>query len=575
LTRAAATKSKLLKFLTGGVKDAKKRFDSRTGRFLAPNGGWTVTSQDIVWPLAVLYTAKARGNPHCGRKSILKLCARGGDAICDWMNPDGTVVFIKVDGSTWGDIYMCWTMYHWLEAYLLLRNDLDAPRLRRWEKHLRRTFGGVAERYRRSGFSVHNIPAWHAMGMILAARAFDEPRWEEEGNRYLRQVAASQHADGYWPEGGGPTASYNLVYVHAMGVWSRLSGEAVARRALDRAVAFHRHFTYPDGSCVETVDGRMKYNAGAWSMGLVGLSLDPEGRGLVELQLDNLLGGKRAGGLDPRLATLWKYLDDGPAVAPLQRQAEAVSTHPAGRSARGLVRRKGPWFTCLSGYLTPRDARAGNAHNRWHMDRQQHFSLWHDSLGLVVGGGNSKFQPDRSTFAVWSGGHCRHEADSARLSKGAKSGDVITLKYGGQQCRLSVRVASARKVELVFGAPRIGNREVVASFMLRLAPGERLRTSCDPQSARISPTEQLLRSWPRNGGGGWLETDRLRVRVPAGTRFYYPQYPFNPYAIDGASPPEAAAAHICVSLSKGCIRAGFTVEVKPKQPRRKSGRGSG
>jgi hypothetical protein len=561
--RAATTRTKLLKFMANGVKDAKKRFDPRTGRFLTDDGGWSVTSQDIIWPLAALYTAKGRGR-YSGDKSLLKLCARGGDALCDWMNPDGSFVFIKVDGSTWGDIYMCWTMYHWLEAYILLEPHLDPARRRRWAKYLRRTFGGVADRYRQAGFQVHNIPAWHAMGMILAAKVFNEPRWAEEGLGYIRQVAGHQHVDGYWPEGGGPTTIYNMVYVHAMGICHLLTGDRVALRALERAIAFHGHFTYPDGSGVETVDGRVKYHAGAGPMGLVGLSLTPDGRGLLELLLENIIKKGSKGGLNPHLATLWKYLQDGPAVAPLQKSANVVSTHPPGKWPRGLVRRKGPWFVCLSGYLTPKKERAGNSRSRWLMDRQQHVSLWHEDLGLLVGGGNSKFQPDRSTFAVWQGGHCRHEADSADLSKSAKSGDSITLRYGGQLCRLSVRVLNSRKVELAFSAPDIGDREVQAGFLLRFVSGWKLRTSRQPDPAEILPNQQVICRWPRKDRGArWFETDRYRVSVPTEACVYWPQYPFNPYAIDGAAPAASAVAHVGVQLKRGRSRAKFVIEVKP------------
>jgi hypothetical protein len=550
------------------VQNAKRSFDPKTGRFLAENGGWAVTRQDVIWPLAVLYTAEERGNSCRGRKDILKLCCRGGDALCDWMNPDGTFVFMKVDGSTWGDIYMCWTMYHWLEAYVLLEPHLDAARRRRWAKHLRRTFSGVADRYRRSGFRVHNIPAWHAVGMILAAKVFGQPRWAEEGARYLGQVADHQHPDGYWPEGGGPTTAYNMVYVHAMGLNYLLTGDRRALRALQRAAAFHGHFTYPDGSAVETVDGRVKYHEGAGSMGLVGLCLTPEGRGLLGLKLEKVLGRRRQGGLNVHLATLWKHLSEGAVVPPLQKQKSAVAVHPP-RGARGLVRRRGPWFVCLSGYLTPRGERAANSLNRWYMDRQQHVSLWHEALGLVVGGGNSKFQPDRSTFAVWSGGHCRHEADGARLSKGRESGDGIVLRYGRQECRLNVRIIGPQRAELTFSAPRVGRREVLAGFLLRVSAGGRIRTSRRPRPAKISPTEQVTASWPEGGRGPrWLEAGNLRVIVPAGAFLYWPQYPFNPYAIDGAAPAGDAAAHVGIALRRGRTRAKFVIEVGPGKRRR-------
>jgi hypothetical protein len=198
------------------------------------------------------------------------------------------------------------------------------------------------------------------------------------------------------------------------------------------------------------------------------------------------------------------------------------------------------------------------------MDRQQHFSLWHDGLGLLVGGGNSKCQPRRSTFAVWQNGHCRHEADAARISRGARSEDVVVLRYGGQECRVGVRVISSRRVELTFSAPGIGRREVQAGFLMKLSPGWRLSTSRQPAPVKIAPNQEVSRAWPRNAAGRqWFRAGRCRVAVPAGAFLYWPQYPFNPYAIDGSAPPESAAAQVGVTLRKGRSRARFVIEVEP------------
>src|SRR5690606_21635857 len=125
----------VLRTLVEDVPRNLERFDPTTGRFLT-GGGWAVTNQDIVYPLALLYRTPHPDNPYYGDDQILDIALRGADAWRDFQNPDGSVEFIKVDGSTWGPTFMPWSMYHWAETYALLRDKLDDARARRWQEGL-------------------------------------------------------------------------------------------------------------------------------------------------------------------------------------------------------------------------------------------------------------------------------------------------------------------------------------------------------------------------------------------------------------------------------------------------------
>ncbi len=96
--------------LSAGVAEARASFDARSGRFLAPNGGWAVTNQDAIFPLALLYGSP--GTEHHRAASVLRLCLRGGDALRDAQDGRGMWEFVKIDGSRWGKIYMPWSIYH-------------------------------------------------------------------------------------------------------------------------------------------------------------------------------------------------------------------------------------------------------------------------------------------------------------------------------------------------------------------------------------------------------------------------------------------------------------------------------
>jgi hypothetical protein len=97
-----------------------------------------------------------------------------------------------------------------------------------------------------------------------------------------------------------------------------------------------------------------------------------------------------------------------------------------------------------------------------------------------------------------------------------------------------------------------------------------MRTSRKLDPLEIIPTERVERRWPEGTRDRrWLETDDFRVTMPAGAFLHWPQYPFHPYAIDGAAPPNYAAAHVGVWLRRGRATAKFVVEVRPRSPRRR------
>ena len=77
------------------------------------------------------------------------------------------------------------------------------------------------------------------MSLFRAGQVFGREDWSEVGRRQVLFSTERQHPDGYWPEGHGPTTGYNLVYVHAVGLYYCFSGDRAVLPALRRAAHFH------------------------------------------------------------------------------------------------------------------------------------------------------------------------------------------------------------------------------------------------------------------------------------------------------------------------------------------------
>ncbi len=549
-----------LRFLVQDVEHNLERFDESTGRFMTGDG-WAVTNQDIVYALALLYTTPDPANPYYGDERVLQYALRGADAWRDFQYPDGRVEFVKVDGSRWGPTYMPWSMYHWLETYVLLRDVLDPPRQARWEEGLNLAYAGIANELQNP--HVHNIPTWKGMALYRAGQVFARPDWQERGQHMVHLAAEAQTPQGYWREHHGPTTLYNLVYVHAIGLYHIFSGDDSVLPCLKRATRFHIHYTYPDGRVVETIDGRVKYHDHVSDLAHASFALFPEGRRYVRLLVENMARDRqrnpgprmsyviRSGsirianaryGLSPRLASAYLHYREGP-EAPIPQDQAAYAIHDEGLA---LIRRRDGWFYCLSEMVTP------PVETRWGQDRQNFVSIWHERSGLIVGGGNSKAQPLWSTFVVGEGEDAAYLPDSAALHPGT-SGDTLALTYGGCTCTLGVRVIGRERLEIDLSGASDGTSR--GQLLLRLVPNGSLHTA----SGTRLPTDMSGWKADTRQAGGWVAHNGWRVYMPPDSTLTWPVYPFNPYAADGAAPIEEAVAILSVPLSSAPASVAITV----------------
>jgi hypothetical protein len=94
---------------------------------------------------------------------------------------------------------------------------------------------------------------------------FDKPEWVKLGSEILHRFAVTEQTrDGYWGEHSraGPTTGYDHLTLSAVALYGEYSHDPAILQALRRSTDFHMHFTYPDGTPVETINDRNRY----WSV---------------------------------------------------------------------------------------------------------------------------------------------------------------------------------------------------------------------------------------------------------------------------------------------------------------------
>ena len=548
-------REQFLHLLAKDVPRLLKTYDASTGRF--GEGIWTCEDQNLMLPLAVVYATPGKGNSQFKDAKLLDVIMKAGDALIEDMDEHGQWEFRKKDGSTWGKISMPWTYSRWIRSYGLVREDMPLARQAHWAQAFDRGFSHIAKT--QLGH-IHNIPAHLAMALYIAGKELDRPGWCDQGAQFLHQVSQAQQEGGYWTEGEGPLVHYNLVYLDALGTYYALAGDREVLPAIERAIRFHIHFTYPSGQAVETIDLRNPYVPTVLP-GVPAFTLTPEGRAWLRNQWHHL--GDRLG-------------EDTCALFVLHGKEGAMAASPAGPTEgwyvlteKGIERaatlRQGPWFICLSAYTAALDR------VRWHQDRQNLASIWHEKVGLILGGGNTKLQPAWSNFTVGDmallqhrpgdtkpnflpQGLLYHVPSAARLLREPRPG--LELAYGPETCHLRLRIRGDRKLEYEVEASAQSGLQVLAHLTLLPRLGATLETARG-QKMILGDSPLTLTAEELDGR---LDYNGCRLHLPPQATLHWPALPHDPYRKDGHATPSQGRIEIRVPLEHQRSRT-VTIEI--------------
>jgi hypothetical protein len=467
---------------------------------------------------AVLYSKPHARNPSHGDKRKLELALALGDRLADAAEQD----------TAEDKQHYEWEIHFWLDTYRLLEGDLAERRRDRWRREMEKIVRWfAAETALRIDFPRYQGPyirtstnhyALFASTTYLAGRVLANKEWEELGARAMHRLAAEEQTpDGYWAEftDNGPATGYNYLTLACAALYYEHSRDEAALEALRRATDFHSHFTWPDGTPVETINGRNRHwDVSAW--GHFGFSHEPVGRGYAEF----LARFFQAEGLSSRnlgrIAQSALYYHEGSAaeIALELPNWTYRLKEPAG------MRKSGPWMVCLSGLIdAPVDS-------QFTLDRQGHVSIFHQRLGLVVSGANSKHQPELATFFDKAGDRVTTIPLSSRLRMNDEEAK-LALAYSTFFAEAELPPASDESLTLRWHVTEVGrNRVQQAQLNLQLClhAGETLETA----GKKVVLGEQRIELSPEEIGGvlrhhGWT------LHVDPAARLVWPVFPFNPY----------------------------------------------
>ncbi|MCC6288994.1 MAG: hypothetical protein IT249_14010 [Chitinophagaceae bacterium] len=518
--------ARYFELLESGVAIVEKRLETDPTASLVSlesQPGWTHFPNAILIP-AVLYSKSHALNKHFGDQRMLELAKKIGDFLVKEQEQGN---YSKRGDSDW-DTYM------WLEAYRILEPKLGEERKQRWKKVLLEELQLLEPKLlKRINYPWYNAPfiitspnhySIYASALLVAGHVFHKPEWIEMSTKVLHRFCVKeQAADGYWGEHSqaGPTTGYDFLTLTQIALYWEYSKDPAALAALRRSTDFHKYFTYPDGTPVETINDRNRF-WGISMWGQFGFSNFADGRRYAAFlashfpyngDLSSYGGNMQSFG---RIAQNVLYYHEGKtALIPQDKPNYAHAMKiPAG------IRKTGPWVTTYSGIIAP-----GVSQNNFFLDRQANFSVFNEHTGLIISGANSKRQPELATFTEITPTGSIHMPVSSYFNM-AETADTLALAYNVFFATLSVPKPSADQLKFTINTTyKLDSAVSFMNIQLMLIAGKKLETAA---GRKIILRDEII-DWGDAELGGWIKHNGWTLMIPTGMHLSWPVLPFDPY----------------------------------------------
>ena len=535
-------KKKFLEFIDEFAQKvlSSQNKDGSFGRFKAIN------DQFPVYTLAMLYknSSSRYFNDSTVKKSITA-CLRHR---LKSMDEYGRLEFITPSGENLGFVNHDWSHFALLETLFYFQNEipkklhgdlLDKLKIA-LKEHYKETKQKLTVLKKSGDKKVHNLLVWKSLLLYRAGGLLDNKSWLSFAEESLRFFISHQNKEGWWSE-GGPITVYNYVTATAISLYYEYSGDKSAGKSMERALSYHMSTTYPDMKNIETIDSRVRYKG-------IGPYLPPsfsryaDGGKFLNSLIEALRGYLTGTELQlfSFLGFTYDYAHDKPVSAKNVKREQFL---PA--AAFACVR-KSDWCVTACG------AESEWVNSRFRLDRQNLISVWHKKLGLIIGGGHSKFQPEFSLFNIFDDTHSVKHIHDKAVVKQDKNGIDLKLWYGSVKVGMRIRILNSRKLSITYLCDVPDNKFAQQLVRHRLIFLSKLGEKLSGKSARVVLKNEFL-NWTMEDHGNIIKHNGWTLTIPDGehlqTKVQWPVNPFNSYRLDAKSDPAQAALMVTTDFN--------------------------
>lgn len=430
-------KRKMAEKITAVYDDVVK-LQRDNGQFYDPEDGYTLYKQYTGIYFAVLFTYPGPENSYYRSEDCLERAIKAWDYYYTQTTEEGLTKTITFN-QYWYDVSDEWGMYYWMNTIELIKDRIPGQKLEQWWKRIDTALIKIRDNLEKAvkseeylnNLRKHKMVANHFVWTVLCYYRYGMIKNNGEmmdfASAVMEDIFRNQTESGTWTEGKSAVVKYAEVTLAAISLFELYSGNEMAGRAIEKSLDYVLNTIYPDFSKMGCVDGRNRYtrSVGAhtaitffkYSRGIAYLS-----KWIEYLPLHSDLGRGLQG-----LAVLTDLMLNMP--DDVEYTDEDVNKFiPRETFFDDLmlkVTRKNPWV--VSQCLLEQTVFG----NRFVLERQNLFDVFHSEKGLLVGGGHSISQPGISCFNVISEGKLTYlHKDGVYHETG------FSAVYGENTCRV-------------------------------------------------------------------------------------------------------------------------------------------
>lgn len=489
-----------------------------------------------IYPFSYLYKTKFKGNIYYHDERIFNSIMKIGNYCAHNTNSNGLIYYYSY-GNTGYTIDQRLLTF-WLDAYVLMEKDLDQKTKKSWVDAMKRSLGFLEKKV--SGYipqevfnsysfdTSPNHASLYACALYNGGVVFNNNNWKLLAEDFMDKFVAFQSPEGYWAEGHGPVGQYCSTTLAGVARMNRLYKKEKYNSALLKAYQYFYKISYPDFSFVELTDKRNHYNKFTLTWGFHGLSDTPEGRTFALKALEaNLINAKDFTGEGcARLLENYIYMKRGP-----------IKTYKnwSGKQFLGnhsVFIRKNSWqinYSVNPVVVHPKSS--------FRLDYGKVYSVWHNSVGLLIDGSQGKNNDKHNTF-YYKNGEDLGVLYGGQLNTKTKDPSVIALYSSGVKLAVKTTFISAKEI-IISGEqdhPENNRKGLRFNVPLRLKLNDEIIIG----KKKIILSAKKISMKIKKGTVMKIYNQKVFLKFHCDGVVHFPELPFNPYSSDNTSSIEHA-----------------------------------
>ncbi len=529
--------------------DQVSALQQANGQFRDERVGYSIYGQYVGYYFAWLFSYDHPSNPYYCNRETLERAVRGWDYYASTVLPTGQVPVVTFDRH-WSDTVDEWGFFYWLETIGLIGDELAPATREFWTECLHRIGTALVAHVQETADSdafaaglatnnAHNHFVWSVLAMYRYGQFCGNDAICNEARTIMERILAAQLECGTWFEGGTAVVGYGSVTTCAVSLFELADDHAAARAAIDRNLSYVRATTFPNMQANDCIDGRVGFGQRPFAYTAPTFCRHWAGRAYLTRWIDLLASpaSEEGRGLERNLqgvaviTGITAALDDKAPVnyETLPHSEDEVTSWP---ELQARIERRDSWTVAYCGLSSPPQE------SRWRMQRQNLVSVFHQSIGLLVGGGHSVAQPEFSCFNLISNGQMAYLHDVAELDD-----DGLHLQYGTTWCRVQTTVNNPDSCRLRYIVEELkGNARALVNVPLWIQGCTEVQIGSVGHSLE---DDGLFLSVPQ---GAILDTGKFQLKCNADARLLYPIDGYSPYVQEKDGDPKRRQAILQVKL---------------------------